>query len=197
MSKFQDSSDIELLREICKFNSRAIEELYNRYSPLFYTLIKKIAPDEKTAEIILVDVFAIIWRKAHQFDFEKGNAYVWLISLARNRAIDNVRRSRGSDGALDYYDDEFENFYIIPFLDENIDDLDLEAAKYIKPKIERALQKLSDAQKYVIHLAYYEGYTLNEIAKRLNIPVETVRGKITTALTNLKDFLFAERGSNG
>ena len=61
----------------------------------------------------------------------------------------------------------------------------------IKPKIEEALEKLTDAQKYVIHLSYYEGYTLNEIAEKLNIPIETVRMKINAALHNLKDNLIS------
>ena len=59
--------------------------------------------------------------------------------------------------------------------------------------VEGALEKLSDAQKYVIHLGYYEGYTLNEIADLLNIPLETVRKKVMMAIRNLKDHLMKRR----
>ena len=69
-----------------------------------------------------------------------------------------------------------------------MDSLDFNTAFTIKPKIEKSLAKLTDTQKYVLHLAYYEGYTIDEIADKLNVPVETVRGKVMTALHSLRDF---------
>lgn len=77
-------------------------------------------------------------------------------------------------------------------LDTNIDSLDLATAMNIKPKMEEALDKLTDAQKYVIHLSFYEGYNTDEIADKLNIPVETVRDKLMTAVHNLKDNLLGK-----
>jgi len=186
---YKELQDLELMEEIARYDSRALEELYNRYAPLLFTLIKKIAPDEKTAEYILVEVFSIIWRKIHRFDFRAGNVYTWLVTLARNRAVDSVRRNRNSEITREFYDDEYEDFHILPYLSPEIDSLDFETAMKLKPKIETALSKLTDAQKYVIHLAYYDGFTLDEISKKLNIPVNTVRSKVLTALTNLKDNL--------
>lgn len=192
MSKYKELSDHQLLCEVQKYDSRALEELYNRYSPLLYTMIKKIAQDEKTAETILVEVFSIIWRKSEFYNSKSENPYVWLITLARNRAIDSVRRSRGSEH-MEYYDDVYENFFIVPWLPKDIDLMDLDTAVKIKGKVEKALNKLSDAQKYVLHLAFYEGYTINEIAVKLKIPVETVRNKILSATQSFKDYLFSER----
>lgn len=191
MSKYTDLSDIELFEKIVKYDSRALEELYERYSPILFSLIKKITPDIKTAEMILSDVFVIVWRKIDMFDFKSGNVYTWLITLARNRAVDRVRRDRSAKITLTNYNDEYEDFFIMPDLEEGIDAIDLKTALKIKPKIEEALENLTDAQKYVIHLSYYEGYTLNEIAERLNIPIETVRMKINAALHNLKDNLIS------
>ena len=189
MSKYQELSDIELIKSIAKYDSRAMEELYNRYSPVLFTLIKKISPDEKTAEEVLVDVFSIIWRKIDTFNYESENVYTWIISLARNCAVDKLRRSRSISQTKISYDDEYENFFILPTLSEKTDKIDFNTAMNFKPKMEAALAKLTDAQKYVIHLAYYEGYNLDEIADKLNIPVETVRAKIMTALQNLRDHL--------
>ncbi|OGU55333.1 MAG: hypothetical protein A2V66_03915 [Ignavibacteria bacterium RBG_13_36_8] len=189
MSKYKEFTDVELLKSISKFDSRALEELYDRYSCILYTLTKKIAPDQETTENILVDVFSIIWKKAEKLDFEKASVFTWLISLARNKAIDVVRRSRSSEMKLDPYDDKYENYFIVPTLSSEIDSLDLESAVKFTPKVERALSKLTDAQKYVIHLAFYEGYTLDEIADKLNIPIDTVRSKILTALNIFKDNL--------
>ncbi len=189
LGKYKDLSDLDLLKKISEYDIRAFEELYERYSVLLYTLIKKISPDIKTSEMILVEVFTILWRKIEFFDLESGNVYGWLINLARNRAIDSLRRNRLSSDDIENYNDDYENNYILPVLDKTIDPLDLDTASAIKDDIEGALDKLTDAQKYVIHLSYYEGYTINEIAEKLNIPLETVRGKIMTALHNLRDNL--------
>ncbi len=189
MSKYAELTDLELMQRISKYDSRALEELYERYSRLLYTLIKKISPDEITAESILVEVFAIIWKNIEYFDFEAGNVYTWIVSLARNRAVESLRRSRDSYSTLDFYDDEYEKLFIIPFLARDIDTLDIKTAFKVKDKVEKALSRLTDAQKYVIHLAYYDAYTLDEIAEKLNIPVETVRTKILTAMHSLRDNL--------
>ncbi|MDF1612080.1 RNA polymerase sigma factor [Stygiobacter electus] len=189
MSKFKEMSDLELMREISRYESRALEELYDRYSPLLFTLIKKIAPNQTIAEDILADVFVIIWRKISKFDFNTGNVYTWLVTLARNKAIDFVRRERMAGQTVQLYDDEYEDYFIIPTFDKSIDSLDFKTATALKPNIERALSKLTDTQKYVLHLAYYEGYTIDEIADKLNVPIETVRLKVMNALHSLRDYL--------
>ncbi len=193
VTKFKELSDLELMQEITKFESRALEELYERYSPLLYTIIKKIAPDQATAEQILIEVFVIIWRKINKFDFHSANVFSWLITLTRNKAIDSVRRERAASNTVQFYDDEYEDYFILPAFPKDIDGLDFNTAFTIKPKIEQALSKLTDTQKYVLHLAYYEGYDVDEIADKLNVPVETVRGKIMTALQSLRDYLVGER----
>ncbi len=190
MGKYSDISDNELIRKVAKYDSRALEELYDRYAPLLYTIIKKIVPDETTAENILLEVFTIIWRKIDKYDFKADSPYTWLVTLARNRAVDTLRRTR-SAAETTYYNDEYEDYFILPLLSPEIDSLDLETARKIMPAMEKALARLTDTQKYVIHLAYYEGYTIKEISKKLNIPIETVRQKIMTAVINLKDNLLA------
>lgn len=189
MSKFKTLSDLDLMKEIAKFESRALEELYERYSPLLYTLIKKISPDQKTAEEILIDVFVIIWRKIHKFDFKTGNVYSWIITLARNKAVDSLRRGNTSVNSMPRYDDSYEDYHILPTFTIEMDSLDYRTAMSLKPKVEKSLAKLTDTQKYVLHLGYYEGYSIEEIADKLNVPLETVRGKILTALHNFRDYL--------
>jgi RNA polymerase sigma factor (sigma-70 family) len=62
----------------------------------------------------------------------------------------------------------------------------------IKPKMEEALEKLTDAQKYVLHMSFYEGFPLNEISEKLNVPIQTVREKVMTAVHNLRNNLIGE-----
>ncbi len=182
------STDIELMQRVANYDSKALEVLYNRYSSLLYTLIKKIVSDEQTAENVLIDVFVIIWQKVNLFNSETGNVYTWLITLARNKAVDTLRRSRPNNN-LEPYSEKFENQNIVPHLSSIIDPLDIKTAFNIIEDIETALDKLTEAQQYVLYLAYYEGLTQEEIAARLNIPVLTVKSKMKVILSNLKDNL--------
>lgn len=178
------------MKRIANYDSRALETLYNRYSPILYTVIKKIVGDGQVSEEVLIDVFVIVWRKINYYDLKNGDAYSWLISVARNKAIDTVRRSKNL--IPDAYDDDYENFYIVPRLSPQIDDLDLKTAINIKDNIEKALNKLTDAQKHILFLGYYEGLTQSEIAQHLRIPPQTVKSKVKIALSNLKDNLLKE-----
>jgi RNA polymerase sigma-70 factor, ECF subfamily len=189
LTKFKGLSDLELMHEISQFESRALEELYDRYSSLLFTIIKKISPDEAIAEQILIEVFVIVWRKADKFNFSIGNVFAWLVTLARNKAVDALRRDRESNSTIQFYDDDYEDYFILPAFSKEMDNLDSNTAFTIKPKIEKSLSRLTDTQKYVLHLAYYEGYTIDEIADKLNVPIETVRSKVMTALQSLRDYL--------
>lgn len=191
MNEYSSLTDLELLQKVSGSDSKALEALYERYSPLLYTLIKKIVQKPDAAEQLLIESFVIIWRKAGFFNYKTGNAYTWIITLVRNKAVDYLQRQRDSV-PMEEYNDEFENHYILPKLSSGIDALDLNTAMTIRPNIENALSKLTDAQKYVIHLAYYEGYTQKKIAEKLNIPLQTVKTKIRLALNNLKDNLVKE-----
>jgi RNA polymerase sigma-70 factor, ECF subfamily len=188
MSVNTPSTDSELMQRVQANDSKALEALYNRYSSLLYTLIKKIVIDEEIAKDVLSDVFVIIWRKIDLFDFNSNNVYTWIVTTTRNKAVDTIRRARNSS-EMEPYNDEYENKNIIPKFSQTIDPLDLETANNIKDGVEAALNKLTDAQHFVIYLAYYEGLTQKEIAERLKIPVSTIKSKIKIALGNLKDNL--------
>ncbi len=182
------STDLELMERVASYDSKALEALYNRYSPLLYTVIKKIAAEESIAETVMSDVFVIIWRKANLFDFHSANVYTWLVSLARNKATDSIRRLK-TEAGIKEYTDAYEDEYIIPHLSMAIDPLDLKTALSLKESVESALNSLTEAQQYVIYLAYYEGLTQKEIASKLNIPYPTVKSKVKIALSNLKENL--------
>lgn len=189
MKTYSILTDLELFRKISAYDSRALETLYDRYSPILFTVIKRIVMEESLAEEVLTEVFAIIWRKMDHFDFSTGNVYAWLVLLARNKAVDFQRRNRTQNALAEEYTEEYENTFIIPRLSKGIDQLDLESALNVKGNVEMALNKLTDAQKYVIYLAFYEGYTQAAIAEKLNIPLPTVKSKIQIALGNLRDNL--------
>lgn len=186
MAPASTTSDIEIMKKVASFDSKALEALYNRYSTILYTLIKTIVSDKNFAEEILSDVFVVIWKKVKHFDFRNGNVYVWLITLARNKAVDAMRMKR-SGAETKKYSDEYEDQFIIPHVKSDSKSLELKDALNKTVQMQKAMEELTDAQQYVIHLAYFEGLTESEIAAKLNIPVTTVKSKIRIALTNLKE----------
>ena len=178
-------TDIQIMNKIKEYNSKALEELYDRYSPILYTLIKKIVPDQTVAEEVLADIFVILWKKGKYFELSNENLYTWLIILARNKAVDRkIRDSKLKN--IPEYSDYFEDEIIIPKISKSIDPVELSKVQAEKEKFERAMNKLTEAQKYVINMAFYDGKTQGEIASELNIPQNTVKSKIQVALSNLK-----------
>jgi len=191
LSENNNNSDKEIILKVAGNESKALEELYDRYSPVLFTLINKIVQNKPAAEEILSDVFVIIWQKNNLFDSEAGNVYTWMINLARNKAIDFVKRNRNPE-EMKEYNDEYENENIIPHLSSSAEPLDLDKVLSMKDKINNSFNKLTDAQQYVLNLAYYRGYNEEEIARELNIPLPTVKFKISLALGNLNKNLVAE-----
>jgi RNA polymerase sigma-70 factor, ECF subfamily len=176
-------TDAEIMLKVAGYDSKALEQLYDRYSPILYTLIKKIVTEKESAEEILSDVFVIVWRQIDQFDFKTNNVYTWLVTLARNKAIDVLNRKVGK--LMPEYDDEYEKEHIVPKLSPEIQALELKEVMHKKEKLEKALNGLTDAQKYVLDLSYYGGMDLAEIAGKMNIPAGTVKSKLQVAFGNL------------
>ena len=185
MEDIKQNSEIQIMQRVIESDTQALEELYDRYSQILYTLIKKVVIDKDVAEQVLADVFLIVWKKGKSFDFSTQNLYAWLVLLAHSKAVDRKKRDASSDN-LPEYTEEYEDKFIIPKLSKSIEAQDLESAFSAKDKFENALNKLTGAQKYVINLAYYEGKTQNDIASQLNIPLPTVKSKIQVSLSNLK-----------
>lgn len=191
MSEKNNNSDKEIILKVAGNDSKALEELYDRYSPVVFTLINKIVQDKSAAEELLSDIFVIIWQKNSLFDSEAGNVYTWMINLARNKAIDFVKRNRNLE-EMEEYSDEYENENVIPHLSSSAGPMDLDKVLSMKDKINDSFNKLTEAQQYVLNLAYYKGYNKEEIARELNIPLPTVKIKISLALGNLNKNVAAE-----
>ncbi len=117
-------TDIELIQRITNRDSKALENLYDRYSPVLYTLVKRIVVDKEKSEEILADIFVIIWQKSSMFDINSGNLYSWLINLIRNKALDFIRREKSL--IVDEYNDEYENSTILPAISTLIPSNDLD-----------------------------------------------------------------------
>ncbi len=178
-------TDIKLFQRITNRDSKALESLYDRYSPILFTLVKRIVHDKSKAEEILSDIFVIIWQKSSSFDINSGNLYAWLINLTRNKALDFVRREKSL--IVEEYNDDYENAFILPDISTLIPSNNLDYAFNNREKIYSSFHSLTEAQQYVLSLAYYDGLSESEIAAKLNIPLLTVKSKIRVALNSLKE----------
>lgn len=183
-------TDIELIQRISNRDSKALEALYDRYSPVLYTLVKKIVNDKSKTEEVITEIFVNIWQKSSKFDVNSDNLYSWLINFARNKALDFIRRER--ELIVDEYNDEYEDKFIFPNLSAFVPPSDLEKTFNRRDKIYSAFHNLTEAQQYVLSLAYYEGLSESDIAGKLNIPLLTVKSKIRVALNSVKENLAKE-----
>ena len=188
MAENNKMSDSELMLKVAGYDSKALEQLYDRYSPIMFTLIQRIVDDKEVAEEVLSDVFVIIWKKIDQFDFKTNNVYTWLITIARNKAIDTLKRNLQKEGVEDYTD-KYEEEKILPKLSNSISPLNLEQILNNGEKVKDTINSLTEAQRYVLELSYFEGLNEKEIAAKLKIPLPTVKSKLQLALGILQNKL--------
>ena len=137
------------------------------------------------------EVFTTIWQKADQFDTERGSAYTWIVSLTRNKGIDRLRskvykeQKRQSTSLND--DDVFQPLYS----DEN-SPLESTILSERASQLYTALQKLSEKQRTVIQVAYFDGLSQSEISDKLDLPLGTVKTRMRDGMLKLRELLGGE-----
>lgn len=174
-------SDGELVLKIAGYNAQAFEELFKRYSPFLLGLIKKIIGDQGLSEQILLNVFAIFWKRIDNYDTTTNNVFTFFSMLTRNRAVDVLNRM-DEHKLSPIYDDNYETEKILPKLSPVIKPITLEIALAFGERIRFYKSQLTEVQNLVLNMVFFEGLTDEEIAKKLNIPVATVKQKIQTTL---------------
>ena len=184
-------TDAEIMLKIAGYDSKALELLYNRYSPMLYAITKRIIPNQELAEEVLSEVFVIVLKQIDQFDYKSSDVYAWLVTLTRNKAIDAMKRAQGKEKRM--YTEEYEKEEIIPKLSPEIKAMEFADVVGMRDKIQTAINSLSDAQRHVIDLSYFEGLDENVIAERLKIPVSSVKSKLRLANASLMKQIFDDR----
>jgi len=188
MTSAGTQTDAEIMLKLAGYDSQALKQLYDRYSSMLYALIRKIIPNKELAEEVLSDVFVITWKQMDQFDFKSNNVFTWLVTLARNKAIDAMKREMRKEKRV--YTEEYEKEEILPKLSPEIKAIEFADVTEMRDKVKVAINSLADTQKSVIDLSYYEGLDENVIAERLKIPVSSVKSKLHLANTSLTKQIF-------
>ena len=174
-------SDEELVSALAERDAGALEELYDRYGRLSFSLAVRIVGSPETAEEIVQEVFLSIWRGAATYQNGRGAAKTWLLSITHHRAIDAVRR-RLSRVQADPIDER------IQFAGEH--DVWLDVSRSLtREEVRLALAALPQEQRESIELAYLGGLTYPEIAERLSVPLGTVKSRLRLGLQKLRTLL--------
>ncbi len=158
----------------------AFSYLYDNYSSSLHGAILGILPDNDTALDILQEVFVKIWKQIGAYDESKGRLFTWMLTIARNAAIDMLRSRSWKNKKLNNELTD-ESVVIAGSSQTNTDTIGLR----------RIVHKLKDEYKILVELSYFEGYTQEDIAKTLGIPVGTVKTRLRKALIELRQTIKA------
>lgn len=185
-------SDEALIEKIARADESALGELYGRYNRLIFGIALNAVGNEESAKEITQDVFLRVWKKAYSYNVERGKVYTWLTRMARNRAIDMLRRrsSRPSNLSISWLEDKVE----VHHTDKTPEMV--AALENDKQRVRAAVAALPESQKQAIALAYFKGYTHSQIAESLNLPLGTVKGRIRAGMKKLRQYLEREEKSD-
>lgn len=174
--------DGDLARRLQSRDPSVVAELYDRYGRIAFTLILRIVRDRAVAEDLVQECFLRVWTRSQAFDADRGALGPWILTVARNQALDYIRSVQGrvwnnmsssdSEHPKSFHDWE----------GEMLDGVRLQ-------QVRSALERLSEKQRSVIELAYFEGLSHTEMAERMKEPLGTVKTWVRTALQALREEL--------
>jgi RNA polymerase sigma-70 factor (ECF subfamily) len=172
-------SDDELINRIVEHQQSALEALYQRYGKLVYSLVLRILQTRELAEEVTQDIFLNVWNHPETWNPNGGRLSSWLLTVARYKAIDRVRREqRRPDTLADpLNEDQISNEHVLQPDDPAIEDGHL---------IRALVTQLPADQAQIIELAFFQGMTHREMADLLDLPLGTVKTRVRLALHKLK-----------
>ena len=181
--------DVELISLIAQSQEEALNQLYDRYNRLVFSLALAIIDDRATAEEITLDVFMRVWQKAGTYRADQAKVSTWLTHIARHHAIDVLRRRavRPDQYAVNW-EDALPNSGLPEYDPQESTELSLQ-----RERIQAALAQLPEEQKQALILAYFGGYTQRQIAEKLKQPLGTIKTRLRLAMQKLHDFLHEEQ----
>ncbi len=181
-----ESTAYELVERMAKQDQQALQEFYDRYNKLVFSLVLKVLNCRTDAEEVTLEVFWQVWQQATQYKETRGSVVAWLVMITRSRAIDRRRsRERSSntlylidntniiDSSPDYVYNPEENFY----------------SSQRREAVLNALSEMGDKQRMALELAYFAGLSQSEIATQLQEPLGTVKTRIRSGIQILREKL--------
>lgn len=167
-------SDAALVSAVRAGNQDAMAQLYDRYSQVVYAVAMRVLGDTTVAEDVLQEIFMQLWRNPGAFDASRGSLAPWLAVIARNRAVDMLRKRRPQDDISEV---------TLGFEPDMAAEADL--ARVVE-KVRAVLKDMPPPQRSALEMAYFEGYSHSEIAQKTGEPLGTIKTRIRAGLTLLR-----------
>lgn len=173
--KTKTYTETELIQLLLVHDEAAYRYLYDNYSKALFTIIYQVVNEQGEAEDILQQVFLKIWKNISQYDAGKGRLFTWLLNIARNLAIDFTRSK------------QFNKLGKTVSLTENVyTDERTVSSKARDTGLKKILDTLPEEQRKLLELSYFSGYSHQEIATMLALPLGTVKTRLRTIILELR-----------
>lgn len=173
-----------LVGRVARGDASAFEALYDELSSAVFGLARRVVRDPARAEDVTQEVFLEVWRKAGRFDSALGKAKTWVMTIAHRRAVDAVRRSESQ---------KRQDTKAAPDEVSHDEPADRVIASEEHGAVRECMETLTDLQLESVRLAYFNGYTYNEVATLLDKPLPTIKTRMRDGLIRLRDCLEGQR----
>ena len=181
----EGKSAADLIERIASRDRQAFSDLYDRFSPLVYSLGLRMLKVREDADDLVQEVFIQLWRQAANYNQDRGSPEAWIVNITRTRAIDKLRANRRIEKNLVPAED--------PARSESAANVESAAAESeARLTMNTALAALPEPQRRVLELAYFDGLTQTEIAARLAGPLGTVKTRVRSGIQKLREILGAQ-----
>jgi RNA polymerase sigma-70 factor (ECF subfamily) len=174
------AADAELVQAMARGQTDALAKLYDLHAPVMMALAQRILGSKNDAEDLVHDVFLEAWRRAADYDAERGTVRAWLILRTRSRAIDS-RKSAKVSRTVTVGD--------TAWLERLLGGAEDVSGSADRDLVRRTLRDLPEDQRVVLLLGYFEGLSSSEIAARLATPIGTVKSRVAKGLSRLREAL--------
>lgn len=171
-------SEHVLIEKLVQRDQQAFQWLYDQYSPALYGVVLRIVRDDEQAQDLIQDIFVKIWKNLDGYDASKGRLFTWMLNVARNTAIDALRSRKTQPTATIRTDED-----TVHIVDRQHN---TEQPNPDHIGIQDVVNQLRPDRKQLIDLVYFNGYTHEEAAEALKLPLGTVKTRIRAALQELK-----------
>jgi RNA polymerase sigma-70 factor (ECF subfamily) len=176
-----EKEDREWIQRMAAKDAAALDAFYTRYNRIAFSLILRIVGNREDAEDVLTDVFWQVWQQSPRYDSSRGKPIAWILTIARTRAIDCIRSRNRQQSKTDELD-ESKNPLPAPAPSEP----DAFVLADTRQAVQEALQTLSEPQRIVLEMAYFQGMSHTEIATALGQPLGTVKDRIRNGMLHLR-----------
>ncbi len=180
MPELQTYTEEELVLRLKNQDQAAFSYLYDNYAAALNGVIHRMIDDTQIAEDILQEAFLKIWNNFKQYDDTKGRLFTWMVNITRNLTIDTLR-SKGYKKQQKIFKDENSV--------SGLKDLTVGVDRFDTMGLRKQVAALKPEQKLIIDLAYFGGYTQEEISKEMGIPLGTVKTRMRAAIIELRKML--------